>query len=227
MKILPSGVAVIGGDSHISKWVEQHGTLAIAEDMLKPFKKYVPEGTTVVDVGANIGDHTVTYSRWVGDSGWVMAFEPYVPTYNCLVYNTRNMANVLPINKGLSDDHSIVGVISNDNVGATYLTPQSLGAITSTLDYYEFSKVSFIKIDVEGYETKVLRGAKVTTAKYRPVMLIEVNYAALVRAGSCVRELFDLISSMDYMIEMTDPRIDWLEPQYDILCKPMERVCQA
>lgn len=227
MKILPNGVAVIEGDSHISKWVEQHGTLAIAEDMLKPFKKYVPEGTTVVDAGANIGDHTVTYSRWVGREGMVAAFEPNDVAYECLVHNTSELSNVLQINTGLSDSFKMAGLIADTNAGASYMTEEGMNANTAQLDFYEFRNVSFIKIDVEGYEVKVLKGAKVTTAKYRPVMLIEVNYSALVRAGSCVRELFDLIHSMDYMIEMTDPRIDWLEPQYDILCRPMERVCQA
>lgn len=227
MKILPNGIAVVDGDTHISKWVEEHGTLAIAEDMLKPFEKYVPRGSTVIDAGANIGDHTVTYSKWVGSDGWVMAFEPNPIAYECLLHNTERLDNVVPITAGLSDKTSTVSVASDANVGASYLVEDGTEINTSPLDFYEFKKVSFIKIDVEGYEARVLKGARVTIAKYRPVMLIEVNCSALHRAGSSVTELFNLLHEMDYMLVASDPRIDWSAPQYDILCRPIERTYQT
>lgn len=222
MKILSSGVAVIEGDTHIGKWVEEMGSLAIAEKMLAPFRKYVSSDSTVIDVGANIGDHTVTYSQWVGDGGSVIAIEPVPQIFDCLCFNMKGRSNVVPMNIALSDKDSIVAVQLQDNFGASYLVEDCEGrsdlCMTVTLDSFDYRGVSFIKIDEEGFEAKILRGAKETILREKPVMLIEVNHGALVRAGSSGEELRDLIESLGYNTQIVDRRVSWKDPQFDILC---------
>lgn len=223
MRLLPNNIAILDEDTHISKWVVEHDRLDIASEMLAPFKQYVWSGSTVIDVGASIGDHTATYAQWVGSAGMVAAFEPHAQAYECLCHNTENIKQVLPINSALSNSEETVSVVSLPNVGASYLDSNGDDVITTVLDSYEFGEVSFIKIDVEGYETKVLRGALETINRSRPVMLIEVNCAALVRAGSSSEELYELIKSLNYNFSITDERIQWSDPQFDILCLPVEK----
>ena len=222
MKILPIGVAVIEGDTHIGKWVEEYGSLAIAEKMLAPFRKYVPSDSTVIDVGANIGDHTVTYAKWVGSGGSVIAIEPVPEIFDCLCFNMKGKSHVVPMNIALSDKDSIVAVQVSENAGASYLMEDCEGrtdlCMTVTLDSFDYRGVSFIKIDAEGFETKILRGATKTIFREKPAMLIEVNDGALLRAGSSKIELRDLIESLGYNTEITDRRLSWKEPQFDILC---------
>lgn len=222
MRLTKEGVAVLDIDTHISKWVEEHGTLKIAEKFLRPFQQYIPVGGTVFDIGACIGDHTVTYAEWVGPNGSVVAFEPNPEAYKCLSHNTASLPQVLTVHDGLSDVDAIVSIKVLDNAGASYLLETEGDIYVGPLDYYEYDRVDFIKIDVEGYEVKVLKGASETINKCRPVMLIEVNSGALERSGSSATELLDLLVSMKYSIEITDPRIPWTAPQYDVVCLPIK-----
>lgn len=225
MKKLSNGIAVIDGDTHISAWVQEHGTLEIAKDMLLPFKQYIPEGGTVIDVGASIGDHTVTYAEWVGLKGLVAAFEVNPRAYECLQHNTKDLPQVLPIKTGLSDVDGKVVLVELDNAGANYLTTgkSKTKVPVTTLDSYEFKNVNFIKIDVEGYEVKVLEGARRTIEASRPAMLVEVNRGALERAGTSAKRLFEVLAELGYSMEITDNRIPWSDPQFDIICLPIEK----
>lgn len=220
MKILPNGIAVIEGDTHLSKWVEESGRLDIAEQMLLPFRKYIPVGGRVLDIGANIGDHTATYSKWVGEEGAVYAFEPNPVAYECLCHNFSSSKNVFPSSCALSSISGRSSLVMSDNVGASFLSGNTGAVVLRMLDEYRFLSIDFIKIDVEGFETKVLRGAKITIQNTRPVMLIEVNAAALERAGSSSSELLSLISSYGYSAEITDPKLTLSSPQFDVLCLP-------
>lgn len=223
LKILPNGIAVIEGDTHLSKWVEDSGTLRIAETELTPFRKYIPKCGVVIDCGAAIGDHTVTYADWVDLCGRVYAFEPNPEAYECLMKNTEGMPQVSAFRYGLSDVQGLTGVSISPNAGASFLQDGVFPKTSLvTLDDFHLTP-DFIKIDVEGYEPKVLRGAADTIARSRPVMLIEVNSGALERAGSSQYELLSILSGMDYRTRITDNRIKWDDPQYDVLCLPMEK----
>lgn len=223
MKILPNGIAVIEGDTHLSKWVEDSGTLRIAEKELTPFRKYIPKCGVVIDCGAAIGDHTVTYADWVDLCGRVYAFEPNPEAYECLVNNTLSMPQVSTFCCGLSDVRGLTGIHISPNAGASFLQ-DGFWPKTSLLALDAFTLTpDFIKIDVEGYEPKVLRGAADTIARSRPVMLIEVNAGALKRAGSSRDELLKMLSDLEYRAKITDNRIKWDDPQYDVICYPMEK----
>lgn len=223
MKILPFGVAVIEDDTHISKWVEQHRKLAIAEKLLAPFRKYVPAGSTVIDIGANIGDHTITYANWVGPEGCVIAFEPNQEAYDCLTYNMRHLPHVWRYSVGLSDSDGSASICRSENVGASHLDGSGGSIELKTLDSFQLDvskRISFMKIDIEGFETRALRGAVKTIADHKPVMLIEVNAGALERAGTSSNELCGLVDSLGYNASIVDPRQLWSDPQFDVICTP-------
>lgn len=216
MKILPFGVAVIEGDTHVSKWVLDQKRLDISRPYLTLLRKYLTPSTVAIDVGAMIGDHTIVYADWCKS---VHAFEPNKEAFECLIHNMNRFSNVTVHNTALSDKAHSAEFSINENAGASFISESVAGDVEcNTLDSFRIEDIGFIKIDAEGYETKILYGSIETIERDSPVMLIEVNSFALERAGSSRAELLSLISDLGYASSITDRRIREEDPQYDIFC---------
>lgn len=221
MLILPNGIAVIAGDTHVSQWVTKKRRLNIAEPMLRPFAHLVPRGGVVVDAGACIGDHTVTYAEWVGSEGEVWAFEPSLNAFNCLRHNTKGTPQVKAFCVGLGATHAGAWINLQDNAGASFLSRAGdEWALVMPLDAFGIHSLHFLKMDVEGYECELLKGATETIRRTRPVIMAEVNAGALERAGASRTELLDQLERLGYGVQMIDTRLDWNDPQYDVICLP-------
>ena len=96
MILTEEGIAVVEGDSHLSRDIIAHKRLdlPIIWELLDQLKPWIPEGGVVADIGACLGDHTVAYAQMVGPTGRVYAFEPNPAALECLRYNTRNYSNI-------------------------------------------------------------------------------------------------------------------------------------
>lgn len=214
MKILPSGIAVLEEDTHISKWVEESGRLDHDEYALPIILEFIKEGDHVVDAGAFIGDHTIAYLKAVGESGKVVAIEPNPQAYECLCHNCQD---ALCLNLAIGDKEESLDFSISSNVGASHLSSENGSVIVVTLDSLLFPKLDFLKIDVEGFELKALQGAKKTIAHYLPTMWIEINSTALSRQGCRPADVIRWVIDMGYEVE---PFPDEGGDQYDILCLP-------
>lgn len=233
MKITPFGVAVQEYDTHLSRWVEEHGRLDIAEGFLQQFQQYIPEGGVVVDAGACIGDHTLTYSKLVGPAGRVVAFEPNPRAFECLSYNMASRANVECMMIALGATQQQYGAMANNpNLGASQVVPLDSSIPAPYTDPItirpldevarDWQRFDFMKVDVEGMEEDLLLGGAVTIARLRPVMLIEVNDATL-RAHKTSRErLLALILALGYSYMPCEPHLTMDLQQVDILCVPLK-----
>lgn len=225
MIILPNGVAAIEGDSHHRVWVEKEGLIHDAW-MANILRSHIKPGDTVIDGGANIG----TLTRVMLDAGAVvLAFEPNPAAFECLVHNCPE-AQAYEI--GLSDYPEACEMEIQENAGASYLVVPCRGdKPEKTIPTYAYDLDSFftidspapslIKLDVEGFETKALRGAREIIARAKPIIICEVNELALSRAISSRLGLWRTIESMGYRIQILQPDCDYLDPQYDILCTPI------
>jgi len=151
---------------------------------IQGYAKYVCPGSTAIDVGANVGAHTLSLSSMVGPYGQVHAYEPRASIVDRLKVNLKlNQAgNVvvravgvgqkrgqIPFNEGSNDFNQGVGHFDPDSKVLIPIT--SLDEDLSRLE----GQVSFIKIDVEGYELQVIRGAREVLAKHRPAIVLEYN----------------------------------------------------
>jgi FkbM family methyltransferase len=232
MKITNEGIAVIETDTrHISKWVEQHKRLDIQEGQIRRWLKNVPVGGVCVDVGAFIGDTALTMAKHVGPDGVVLAIDPNPEAYECLKYNMEHN-EIMSLNT-VTFNHA-VGPVSGEpctlmkdtNAGASWLSRHGSGGInTIPLDdtvrgilHEDEGKVSFIKIDVEGWEVEVLESAKEILARDKPDLLIEVNHGALERQGATMKDITDILTGYGYRWQITDPSIKPTDPQFDIFC---------
>ncbi len=149
------------------------------EDQLLFRIKHVFGGGVALDIGANIGNHSIYFLKECNVKK-VIAFEPVKQTFNILKRNieiNELQDNVILYNYGLGEMHSKARIVNYDlcNIGGTMLQNDENGGIEIfSLDELELDEdIQFIKIDVEGFEEKVIRGALRTIEKNKPVMLIE------------------------------------------------------
>lgn len=144
---------------------------------------YTKKNTNAVDIGGFIGTHTYTLSDAVGN-GKVYTFEPQPWAYKCIrkTLSKNKIKNVKLTNKGISDKKGIINFCSDYTGGSSmckerkknykWLERYSIKIIN--LDSLNLKNISIMKIDVEGHEIEVLKGAKKTIMSNRPVIVIEI-----------------------------------------------------
>lgn len=175
----------------------------------------VREGETAFDVGANLGGYTIRLSELVGPAGQVHAFEPVPRTFRLLQYNVARLApypNVRAHCAAVSDCGGratlhipLEGKLENFYT-ASLAAPRrgSARAISVELvsldDWYEssFGKVTFVKIDTEGAEWQILRGAERLLREFRPSVLCEIG-SGTERFGHRGDELIALMQDLGYV----------------------------
>ncbi len=174
--------------------------LAVLADFLAPLRDRFA-GATALDIGANIGNHSLFFA---GMFARLHGFEPNPRTFALLQANAALRDNITVHNVGLGEaDGTLTLHFDPLNVGEASLVPGSgsgsavavpikqLDDVAETID----GPVAFIKIDVEGFEPQVLRGAGGLLARDRPVIAFEQNPAAFAGGRS---ETADLLAAHGY-----------------------------
>lgn len=165
----------------------------------------VPRGGVCIDAGGNFGQFASYLARAVGADGFVHIFEP-------LAYNREIAARVLrrmglrnvaihPFAAG-SSRGTVHIAIDGGNVGEAHVAPEGEQAEVISLDEWaratELPRVDFVKIDVEGYEMEVLRGAEGLIARFRPAILCEITGIAQERYGADAAGPFRYLEALGY-----------------------------
>lgn len=175
-------------------------------DEIEFVRKHLRAGDTAIDVGAHIGFFTIHMASIVGDSGRVYAFEPFAANAELL---ERSIAE-----NGFGDRiefrRAAVGAASGAatltypsetlNSGGAYLLRDGTRPLTGNLearvplvalDDLDLRRpVRFIKMDVEGAEPQVIRGARRLLGDDRPVILSELHPTQLARASGTTADAF-------------------------------------
>lgn len=129
---------------------------------------------TVLDIGANIGNHSVYFSRFFNK---VIAFEPNPATFQLLKYNASLVDNVIIHNLAVSDREGEAKMsLRPGDMGGAYVDSQGTVPVKmTTVDSLVTSeeKISLIKIDVEGHELPALQGCAASIARHRPIIAFE------------------------------------------------------
>jgi FkbM family methyltransferase len=151
-------------------------------------------GSLLVDVGANTGTETVCMARW--HRGAVLAFEPFGDNFTVLQRNLalNHLSNVTALAQACSDRRGDASMVLEDpaNPGMARLSQDGGATVPLTLLDEKVAAigrpVALIKLDVEGHEAAVLRGARETLARDRPVIVSEVLTEASDEILSLVRD---------------------------------------
>ena len=164
-------------------------------------------GMTVLDIGANIGAHTLHLALRVGPNGRVFAFEPMSEAFCKL----RRNAELNPTVSNLTLNHMALGT-ENGTLQADFnhswpvdgnyreVQPESV-PVRRLDDYLEeqgVARVGLIKLDVDGFEHKILRGAERTLRDHRPVLVMELCNYTLERVGDTVAAMLSDLAAANY-----------------------------
>ena len=167
-------------DQYIGRALHEYAEFSQGEVDL--FAKLIRPGQVVIDAGANIGAHTVFFCRAVGPKGVVHAFEPQRVIFQTLCANLalNSLQNGHAHHAALGDAPGSIVVDVPDYSQPNNFGGMPLGAFSQgervplvTIDSLELAACHFMKIDVEGMEQSVIRGATETLRRHRPVLYVE------------------------------------------------------
>jgi FkbM family methyltransferase len=180
------------------------------------------DGMTFVDVGANQGVFTLLGARLVGPAGSVHAFEPSARDRGRLEANValnglRNVKvhpqalgaaagkAVLEVATAERPGHNTIGGFAYSDTAPAYELDVDVTTLDAAMEEAPVSRLDLLKIDVEGSETSVLRGARKSLARFRPVILAEAQDASLRAQGSSADELVEVLRASGYDVSVFGP----------------------
>jgi FkbM family methyltransferase len=171
-------------DTYIGGSLDRYGEFSEGE--VEVFRQVLQPGNVAVDVGANLGAHTLFFANAVGRYGRVYAFEPQRIIFQTLcanmALNSVTNAYCFPMAVGERAGSIVVPMLDPENVnnfGGLELGQFSEGETVPmiTLDSLDLPQCRLIKVDVEGMEVGVLKGARATIDRCRPVLYVENDRA--------------------------------------------------
>jgi FkbM family methyltransferase len=166
-------------DRHFARTVSQWPGTNYQQVTIDKALQHVKKFDCAVDVGGNIGLHTVRFAQKFQQ---VHSFEPTTTNFECLQKNTESLDNVLLHQLGLGNEETVLTIqlpADSDNCGnfsivdfdtSTDTLEESISIVT--MDSLNLSP-DLIKIDVQGFDYNVLVGAADTIQSHKPVIIIE------------------------------------------------------
>jgi FkbM family methyltransferase len=209
--------------------------LAYEENTARALLANLREGNVFLDVGAHFGLWSVYAASIIGKTGNVLAFEPS-PAFAVLQENALLNSRIKTFNLGLgakdgeatffdqstATTGSFVDAVTKINecrypgvaIGRTNVKIRALDSLVA-----EFClRPDLIKVDVEGFELEVMRGAENLLRRVRPIVLIEIHPPQLELSGGSDLALMDFLKQRSYEIDVIDRNPNSL---YTILAKPI------
>lgn len=172
--------------------------------IIKPKKDQI-----IIDVGANVGYYTLNLSKKIGHNGKIISIEPDPQTFKILKKNCElnRLTNVELHNYAISDHDGLMNLFqSSTHSGQNSLIPndscQSITVKTITLDNLigeNFTKIHWLKIDVEGSEFFVLKGSSRLLTKTQNV-LIEIHEEIMEKQNQKPEELIKILKNFGFKI---------------------------
>lgn len=198
---------------------------------------FVHEGAVCIDVGANIGVYSSVMARLVGHAGAVHAFEPVCHVRQKLLANVQlNGHSWIEVNEcALGDGNDILEMhqvnegefrsgtssfVKNENF--SQMGPEKFTTIrvtVKTLDRYVedccLDKIDFVKLDVEGFELKVLLGGEATIDRYGPTILMEYDSVRHGHDAAAFIEFFERLQYETYEFITFDQKLALIPFSFD------------
>jgi FkbM family methyltransferase len=198
---------------------------AFERSTVNAYRKIVKRGDTVLDIGANVGAHTLHLARLVGNNGAVIAYEPTAYAVHKLrqnlALNPELVQCVTVVQMMLTDsdnqipEHEIYSswpLNTEENLHAGHLgqLKSTEGSRALTLDSHlqslKLKRVDFLKMDVDGFECHVLGGATTTLKTCQPTILMELSPYLYSEHGKSLNDLLSLLTGAGYSLFHLDDR---------------------
>jgi FkbM family methyltransferase len=175
-------------------------------------REFVPSGSLVIDVGANVGFFSARFADWVGDDGKVISIEPEDQNYNSLISALKRAgllgrvqplksvataepgATFLEINPLHPADHKL----SRNGVGVPVTAVTLDGLMDGLMQEQCPLLLALVKIDVQGAEMLVLQGMTGILKNAGPALFIELCEHGLSKFGASVSAVLNLLAKNGY-----------------------------
>ena len=201
--------------------------------MSRTIQASLSPGDFAMDIGANMGYDSLLMSQTVGATGGVIAFEPDHNNLRRLLENTKNLQfqNVAIISLALADIESLARIeIANiENTGLSNLRhvegnslsqPVLISRLESLMELEKPINISLVKIDVEGFEFKVIKGMGNYLDNIQ-ALTCEINHEFLEQCGSSAKELFGHMNENGFISFCAEANSNdrWEKSDFDFNCR--------
>jgi len=183
--------------------------------VIKILESFISPGDVIIDVGANVGAISLVASALASKEGRVIAIEPGPLNVNRLsrTISRNNVSNVHLVKCGISDKKGVMQwKLDRGNLGNARLVEEdgdeevNVDTLDNLVNNLNIPIVSFIKIDVEGMELSVFKGAINTLRQYKPSILFETMATwREVKGDSYFQEMEDFLKSLGYTLYTVNP----------------------
>ena len=175
-------------------------------------KRMVKSGDVILDVGSNFGYYSVFISAYLKHHCIVHAFEPNPPVFERLLTNIclNDLTGVVYAHRvALGDAKAMMSIRNkpcNSGSGSASLVFDGVDSNVEviTLDGFVqkhgLSRCDYIKVDIEGFEERFLRGARATISRFRPLLMIELCPPVLSRQGTSAKAIMDIFHASNYRL---------------------------
>jgi FkbM family methyltransferase len=183
-------------------------------DVVTLIERFCRPGWCVLDIGANIGAHTLRFAKIAGSAGTVYAFEPTDYAYGKLIRNISLNAftNISPFQVALSDStlkHQTVDFRSSwrsDGQRVTRSSVVDFECLDDWCDRHHVERVDLVKLDVDGNEFSIVNGARRLLERSRPIFLAEVGAWHFEDAA---QNPFEILRRLNYRFWSTKPLVEY------------------
>ena len=219
-------------------------------DICAVLRRLLKPGMTVVDAGANIGEVTLVAAKAVGPQGQVFSFEPIQRIADHLEQHIQlnRLEQVRLVRCALADKADRKPIFKaaarfydgsiHDGLGTLYSTAErsvaseevSLNTLDAFVREADVKRIDLVKIDVEGAELAVLRGAVAALARFKPYLIIEVQEDTARAAGYRAADILNFLRPMGYAFDVIgrNGRLRQVDESslgrfQNVLCSPLGR----
>lgn len=214
LKIIPNNtiLPIFQGRLKWKRWIRGSGMdsywLGNYElEKVVSFEENIKKGDVIFDIGAQSGFYTLLASELTGEDGKVFSFEPFPQNIYYLKRNTEinNCKNINVIEMAVSDKNGIVNFKEGKSNFAGRISDEGdLKVKTASIDVLmadgKLLPPNLIKIDVEGAEFSVLKGARLTLEKYHPLIFLAIH-----RINENIhKDCCDFLKSIGYKLKAMD-----------------------
>ncbi|MCA0431405.1 MAG: FkbM family methyltransferase [Bacteroidetes bacterium] len=200
--------------------------------------RLIKPGDFVIDIGTNYGTTLLQFANLIGVNGKTFGFEPDPINFEICNQNIQlnHFTNLSVENIGLGNKEAEVNLVVDvdSNRGGNRISENIIGKESYQIKIVKFdnwvldkmlNKINLIKIDVEGYEMEVLKGAENSIKKYKPILFIELDDNNLKQQNSSAKEVISYLISLNYSIinSLTNKQVNlsdnFLNCHFDIICR--------
>jgi FkbM family methyltransferase len=170
----------------------------------------VQKGDVILECGGHHGCSAILLSRWVGPTGKVITFEPFPSNCEILEKNIslNKIANIVLEKKAVGANNGVIFI--DEPLSAVSPNGEGEEVAVIKLDEYQYLNPTLLKIDVEGFELDVLKGA-VEILKTRPKLEIEIHAELLGEYGASIEEIYKIIGIENYKVW-----VQWADDQIPV-----------